>query len=243
MYDKVSQPVAVVTGGSAGIGAAFVERLRANGFRVAVLDLASPSWDPAEGSVLWHLGDATRSEDVAEFAARVRQELGPPRVLVNNVGASPYRAFRDESLDSWRAVMAANVESCVLATGAFLDDLLGNAHSRIITMCSSVHWDAETRGMVAYTAAKGAVLGLTRALAAELGAQGLTVSALAPGIVVTPDTARLSESDFERYRMRQSVPRIATPADLLSALDFLVSEESDHVTGLVLGVNGGRVWL
>lgn len=238
----------MVTGGAAGLGAAFTTALLDDGHDVAVLDLDVGGLDGLGGSrergrLLGHAGDATDPAVLTAFAARVRAELGRPRVLVNNVGHSPYRTFAEESLDSWRAVMTRNVEATVLATQAFLNDLVAEPDARVVNLTSSVLWDAESRGMVAYTAAKGAVLGLTRALARELGDRDVTVNAIAPGIVRTPDTERVSEEALERYRHRQAVPRIAVPEDLVSSLLYLVARGSGQVTGSVLGVNGGRVWV
>lgn len=232
--------VAVVTGGAAGLGAAFVSSLQATGHRVAVLDLAD---NGGSDSVLHHVGDATNPVDIKAFADRVRHELGRPRVLVNNVGASPYRTFAEETLEGWRRVMALNVESTVLMTQELLPDLIAEPDARIVNLTSSILWDPQNRGMVAYAAAKAAILGLTRSLASELGVHDVTVNAIAPGIVRTPDTARVSEDQLEKYRQRQVIPRIADPADLTSSLEYLVSRHSGQVTGTVLGVNGGRVWV
>lgn len=234
--------VAVVTGGAAGLGATFVATLLRLGHRVAILDRTIER-SPDDPHLFRFQGDATDPADVALFGAKVRELLGPPRVVVNNVGMSPYRTFAQETLDGWRAVMAVNVESAVLVCHEFLDDLRSQPDARIVNLTSSVLWDAEVRGMVAYEAAKGAVLGLTRALARELGADDVTVNAIAPGIVRTPDTARVPEQTLEAYRLRQAVPRIADPEDLASSLEYLVSRGSGQVTGVVLGVNGGRVWL
>lgn len=247
-YKEPLSGVAVVTGGAAGLGAAFVEGLLASGHDVAVLDLSCDEdahvHEPTGRRVLHRSGDASDPDQVAAFAADVRAELGSPRVLVNNVGASPYRTFADETLAGWRHVMALNVESAVVLTQAFLPDLVADGEGRIVNLSSSVVWDAENRGMVAYAAAKAAIVGLTRALATELGEHGVTVNCIAPGFVVTPDTAdRVPQEKIEGYRRRQAVPRIATPEDLVSSLDFLVSRASGQVTGTVLGVNGGRVWL
>jgi len=236
--------VAVVTGGASGLGAVFTRTLIDSGHAVAVLDLGSGMGAAdRRAAALYHVGDATNPDDIAAFAARVRAELGRPRVLVNNVGASPHRTFAQESLAGWRAVMAMNVESAVLMTQELLADLMAEPNARIVNLSSSVLWDAESHGMVAYGAAKGAILGLTRALATELGEHDITVNAIAPGIVRTPDTARVPEENLEIYRNRQAIPRIAVPEDLASTLDYLVDPRSGHVTGVVVGVNGGRVWL
>lgn len=232
--------VAVVSGGAAGLGAAFVSSLRATDHLVHVLDR---DYRESHEQVRYSVGDATDPSDVAAFAESVRESSGPPRVLVNNVGVSPYRLFREETLESWRAVMSTNVESAVLMVQEFLPDLVSVDDARIVNMSSSVVWDAQNRSMVAYATAKAAIVGLTRALASELGKHDITVNAIAPGIVDTPDTSRVSEEQFEVYRQRQAVPRIASPADMTSALDYLVSRRSGHVTGTILGVNGGRVWL
>ncbi|MGC5617142.1 SDR family NAD(P)-dependent oxidoreductase [Georgenia sp. Z1491] len=242
--------VAVVSGGAAGLGRAFVRSLLRSGHDVAILDVADSPEDPrgaddsTVGRLLCHVGDATDPQVIAKFVTRVRTELGSPRVLVNNVGLSPYRAFAEETLEGWRQVMAVNVESAVLLSHALLPDLRADGAGRIVNMSSSVVWDAESRSMVAYAAAKAAIVGLTRALATELGPDGVTVNCLAPGIVLTPDVeGRQGSARLERYRERQSIKLIATADDLTSSLDFLVSRRSGHVTGVVLGINGGRVWL
>lgn len=244
-YKIADVGVAVVTGGAAGLGAAFTAALLGRGHDVAVLDLVVDGFNAPSGGgrLLRYRGDATDPAVLADFADQVRAELGRPRVLVNNVGYSPYRSFAEETLDGWRTVMTRNVETTVLTTQTFLEDLIAEPDGRIVNLSSSVLWDAESRGMVAYAAAKGAVLGLTRALARELGDRDVTVNAIAPGIVRSPDTERVEPETFERYRQRQAVPRIADPEDLVTSLLYLVDRGSGQVTGSVLGVNGGRVWV
>lgn len=239
--------IAVVTGGAAGLGAVFVERLLDSGHDVAVLDLRGGDGlsTAHSGRRTLHVrGSVTDTGDVDQFARRVRAELGRPRVLINNVGVSPYRSFAEESVSGLRHVLEVNLESTFAVTQVFLDDLVRVPDARVVNMSSSVVWDAESRNMVAYATAKAAVVGLTRALATELGEHDITVNCLAPGIVRTPDTAaRVPEEKLETYRRRQSVPRIAGPESLASTVDYLVSRESGHLTGQVLGVNGGRVWV
>ena len=240
---------AVVTGGAAGLGRAFAVALAQAGHAVAILDLADASETLAEVDAhgvtsLSRVGDASDPIAVSEFAADVRRELPPTRVVVNNVGISPYAKFDDTDLDLWHRVMRVNLDSMYLVTRAFLPDLIAHGTGRVVNLTSTVVWDSQARDMVAYGTSKAAVVGFTRALAGEVGAHGVTVNAIAPGIVLTPDiVARVPAERLETYRGRQAVPVLADPSDFASALLFLVSPASGQVTGTVLPVNGGRVLL
>lgn len=241
-------PVAVVTGGAQGLGRTFTRTLAELGHDVAVLDLLDPSRVEADVVAAGRRftavrGDAADPATVADLAAAVRAELGPVRVLVNNVGISPYRPFADETLDSWRTVLRVNLDSAFLATQAFLDDLRSDGHGRIVNLTSSVVWDAAARDMVTYATTKAAIVGLTRALATELGPDGVTVNCIAPGIVLTPDIeGRVADEKLEAYRDRQAIKQLARPEDLAATLRYLVGADAQLVTGTVQPVNGGRVW-
>ncbi|MSV71703.1 MAG: SDR family oxidoreductase [Actinobacteria bacterium] len=248
----ITEPVlgtAVVTGGAAGLGRAFAVALAQAGHAVAILDLAEASETLAEVNAqgvpsLSRVGDASDPAAVTDFAADVRRELPPVRVVVNNVGISPYAPFVDTDLNLWHRVMRVNLDSMYLVTQAFLPDLLAHGAGRVVNLTSTVVWDSQARDMVAYGTSKAAVVGFTRALAGEVGAHGVTVNAIAPGIVLTPDiVARVPAERLETYRGRQAVPVLAHPSDFTSAMLFLVSPASSQVTGTVLPINGGRVLL
>jgi NAD(P)-dependent dehydrogenase (short-subunit alcohol dehydrogenase family) len=242
------QSVAVVTGGAQGLGRTFARTLAALGHDVAVLDLIDTAEVEAEVAAagrrfLGTRGDAADANTVADFATSVRETLGAPRVLVNNVGISPYRPFAEETLESWHTVLRINLDSAFLVTQAFLPDLRADGRGRIVNLTSSVVWDAAARDMVAYETTKAAIVGLTRGLATELGPDGVTVNAIAPGIVLTPDIEnRVPEERLAAYRDRQAVKQLARPDDLAATLRYLVAKDAQLVTGTVQAVNGGRVW-
>jgi len=190
------------------------------------------------------VGDASDPDTVATFVTGVRDRLRPVRVVVNNVGISPYLRFDDTDLSTWHHVLRVNLDSTFLITQAFLPDLRAHGMGRIVNLTSTVVWDAQAREMAAYATSKAAIVGLTRALAGELGVDGITVNAIAPGIVLTNEIIdRVPDERLELYRQRQAIPVLATPADLVPALLYLIDEASGQVTGSVVPVNGGRVTL
>lgn len=241
---------AVVSGGASGLGRTFAIALADAGHDIAILDL-----DPADETLadvaatgvraLFWTGDAADPQVVADFAAEIeKSDLAPVRVLVNNAGISPYAPFADTSLSLWHRVLQVNLDSLFLLTQAFLPPLSSHGSGRIVNLSSSVVWDAQVRDMTAYATSKAAIVGFTRALAGEVGPLGVTVNAIAPGIVLTPDIrGRVPVERLEVYRGRQAVPLIAEPSDLVSTLLYLVDEDTRLVTGATLPVNGGRVVL
>lgn len=249
MSSGTTRGTAVVTGGARGLGRAFAEALAADGHAVAILDLSDAeetvSAITARGGVaLAAHGDAADPKDVQDFQQLVADRLPGVRVLVNNAGVSPYLPFESTTLDDWHRIMRVNLDSAYLLTRAFLDDLIASAAGRVVNLTSSIVWDLQARNMSAYATSKAGVVGLTRALAGELGVHSITVNCIAPGIVLTEDIEeRVAAERLEEYRNRQSIKRLAHAADLVSALEFLISERSGQVTGTVVPVNGGRVVL
>ena len=249
--DRVAAPsgrVAVVTGAAAGLGAEYAIRLAELGHDVAVCDI-----EPPEGTVaaLRETGrkafgmcaDAAEPKDVEHFSAAVRDQLGPVEILVNNVGISPFTPFDEITLEEWQKVMTVNLDSVFLVTRAFLGDMKARKWGRIVNITSLMAWDAQSRDVVHYVTSKLGVLGFTRSLASEVGAYGITVNAICPGIIRTPVLdERLSPERWDRYLDRQAIKEIAEPKDLLAALTMLVSEESGFITAVNLPVHAGRVW-
>lgn len=245
----ITRGTAVVTGGAQGLGRVFAEALAESGHAVAILDVLNcdstlKAISDSGGTAIAALGDASDVADVDAFHSLVSNNLPTVRVLVNNAGISPYAPFAETLLADWHRIMRVNLDSAFLLTQAFLNDLIASRAGRVVNLTSSVVWDLQVKSMTAYATSKAGIVGLTRALASELGIHNVTVNCIAPGIVLTSDIIeRVSTARLEDYRDRQSVKTLALPSDLVSALDFLVSEKSGQVTGTVLPVNGGRVAL
>ncbi|MBW8482682.1 SDR family NAD(P)-dependent oxidoreductase [Actinomadura parmotrematis] len=229
---------AVVTGGASGIGRAIAERLRADGHRVAALDLA-PEGDPSAEKA-----DVTDRAQVDAALAAVRERLGPVHILVNAAGLDGFKRFTDLSFASWQRVLDVNLNGVFHCVQAALPDMLDAGWGRIVNISSSSAQSGQ-QYMAHYVAAKSAVNGLTKALALEFGPAGVTVNAVPPGFIDTPmlrkaEARGLLGGGVEEHIGRTPVRRVGRPEDIAAACAFLVSEEAGYITGQILGVNGGR---
>jgi 2-hydroxycyclohexanecarboxyl-CoA dehydrogenase len=228
---------AVVTGGGSGIGQAIVNRLRADGLNVAVLDL-NPSDDE-----FGYVADVTDRTQIDDALAAIRAKLGPVSILVNAAGLDSFKKFHDVSFERWQRVIDVNLNGVFHCVQAVLPDMLEAGWGRIVNISSSsTHSGAPY--MAPYVAAKSAVNGLTKTLALEYGPNGITVNAVPPGFIDTPMLRAAADKgflgDIDKTIAATPVRRIGRPEDIAAACAFLVSEEAGYITGQLLGVNGGR---
>lgn len=229
---------AVVTGGASGIGRAVAERLRSDGFRVAVLDV-SPTDDG-----FGYGADVTDRVQVDTAIAAVRKAFGPILVLVNAAGVEGFGKFSDMSFEEWSKVIDVNLHGVFHTVQAVLPDMVEAGWGRIVNISSSSTHSGQPF-MAHYVAAKSAVNGLTKSLALEYGPAGITVNAVPPGFVDTPmlrsaERRHLLGGTVQDHIQRTPVRRVGKPEDIAAACAFFVSEEAGYITGQILGVNGGR---
>jgi len=240
--------VAVVTGAARGIGRALAEGLAAAGADIASLDLTESTEMVAAVTGMGRRAigiptDVSSPESVAAAAATVVAELGPAHILVNNAGLHPHQtSFADTSWELWSKTMRVNLDSMFLTCKAFHTQMDANGWGRIINMSSSVV-NVAPLGGVHYIASKAGVLGLTRALARELGPH-VTVNALAPSLVDTPGLSEtgISQEVYDAVVGAQVLQELTTAQDLAGLVRFLCSHEARFLTGQHLHIDGGMVF-
>ncbi|MFD3943392.1 SDR family NAD(P)-dependent oxidoreductase [Streptomyces sp. NPDC058579] len=232
---------AVVTGGASGIGLATAELLAARGAAVAVLDLA-PDGLPAP--LLGHRADVTDDTAVRSAVAAAAEALGGIDILVNNAGIGAIGTVEDNDDTHWHRVLDVNVLGIVRTTRAALPHLRASEAAAVVNTCSI----AATAGLpqrALYSASKGAVLSLTRAMAADHVREGIRVNCVNPGTVDTPWVGRLLDAADDpagerlALRARQPTGRLVTAAEVAAAIAYLASPAAASVTGTALAVDGG----
>ncbi|MEQ4304388.1 3-oxoacyl-ACP reductase FabG [Plantactinospora sp. B6F1] len=241
--------IAVVTGGGRGIGAATAVRLAEDGHTVAVVDRDAEACADvaariaaAGGRALGIAADVSDHGDVTAAVARIADELGPPVILVNNAGLTRDAPIEELTEDDWDQVMATNLRSAFLVTREVRPHL--DRWGRIVNISSMAALG--TRNQANYCAAKAGIQGLTKALALELGPEGITVNAVAPGYIATELTATnaanlgVSIDKLQRVVAAQTpLRRVGQPEDIACTVAFLVSEGAGFITGQVIAVSGG----
>ena len=229
---------AVVTGGASGIGRAVAERLRSDGFQVAVIDL-SPTDDK-----FGYVADVTDRAQVDTAVAAIREKFGPILVLVNAAGVEGFQKFSKMTFPEWSKVIDVNLNGVFHTIQSVLPDMVEAGWGRIVNISSSSTHSGQPF-MAHYVAAKSAVNGLTKSLALEYGPSGITVNAVPPGFVDTPmlrsaESRHLLGGTVEEHINRTPVRRVGRPEDIAAACAFFISDEASYITGQILGVNGGR---
>ena len=235
---------ALVTGASRGIGAAIARALAADGWPVGVnyrSDEEGAATVVADiesngGQALAVQGDVADPEAVESLFAELEQRFGPVLVLVNNAGVRADGLSMQLDDDEWEHVLATNLSGAFRATRRALKGMMRARHGRVINISSVVGGVRGNAGQANYAAAKAGLVGFTRTVAAEVARRGVTVNAVAPGLVETELT-----QGIDQQRLLDNVParRTGTPEEVAACVRFLASDEASYVTGTTLTVDGG----
>jgi NAD(P)-dependent dehydrogenase (short-subunit alcohol dehydrogenase family) len=236
--------VALVTGGSRGIGLAIVERLLAEGCRVASLDLDPPSTRLGSDRVIHLRGDVSSGEDVARAVAEVVVRFGGLHVLVNNAGVNAYFDPVEMTEKDWERFMGVDLKGVWLCSKHAIPEMR-RAGGGVIVNIASIHAQMTTAGMFPYAGAKSGVVGLTRSLAIDLGPDHIRVVAVCPGWIATnlveEALAKDPEPELARRRIvdQHPVRRLGRPEDVAAFVAYLASDDASFITGVPLLIDGG----
>jgi acetoacetyl-CoA reductase len=234
--------IALVTGGTRGIGAATARLLKESGYQVAATyagrDEAAHAFRDATGIAVyrWDVSDLAACQRGVE---QVERELGPLDVLVNNAGITKDATLHKMSRESWQTVIDVNLGGCFNMCRAAIAGMRERRFGRIVNI-SSINGQQGQFGQANYAAAKAGLIGFTKALALEAAAHGVTVNAVAPGYIATDMVAAVSEDILKAIVARIPVGRLGKPEEIARAVLFLVVDEAGFITGSTLSVNGGQ---
>jgi len=236
---------AIVTGSAQGIGAAIARELAAQSATVVVADIngekAAEVASQLGGSSFAEVVDVGEESSVAALHRAVVERTGRIDILVNNAAIVPFTAWDDVDFTEWRRIMRVNLDGVYLMCRATSAEMRKRSYGRIVNMASNAFF-AGTPNLSAYIAAKGGVIGLTRALATELGQYGITVNAVAPGLTASEGVlAGRHQEAFGFVETLQALKRTGQPEDIAPAVAFLASEDAGWVTGSTLNVDGGHI--
>lgn len=234
--------VALVTGGTRGIGKAIAVELKEAGY-VAVANYAKNDDSAREFSE--QTGIPTYKFDVSDFEAckngieSIERDIGPVSVLVNNAGITRDGTMHRMSPESWQAVLDTNLGSCFNMCRCVIENMRENNFGRIVNI-GSVNGQAGQYGQVNYAAAKSGIHGFTKALALESASHGITVNAIAPGYVDTEMVRNVPADVLEKIIATIPVGRLGSAYDIARSVLFLVSDDGGFITGSTLSINGGQ---
>lgn len=225
----------VVTGGASGIGLATAHRSADLGAKVAILDMS-----PGPHEFVSVQCDVGNRDEVEAAFTRIRSEIGPAAVLVNNAGIAPPGRFEGITEDSWNQTIRTNLTGAFLCSRAALPQLREHGSGSIINVSSLAGRHRSLTADVAYAASKGALLPFTFQLAFELAADQIRVNCVCPGSVDTPILERNTDR-AARAALERQIPlgRVASPTEIAAVICFLASDAASFVTGAIIDVNGG----
>jgi 3-oxoacyl-[acyl-carrier protein] reductase len=235
--------VAIVTGGSRGIGLAICHELASHGARVAVVargEAGAVSATAALGGE-GHIGigcDVADGEAVRSMVKRVEEELGPTFLLVNNAGITRDNLLLRMSDEEWDAVLAANLKGAFFTTRAVTRGMMRRREGVIVNMTSVVGITGNP-GQTNYSASKAGLIGFTKSVARELASRGIRCNAIAPGFIRTDMTAELGEDTILAMQDRIPLGDLGNPEDIAGVVRFLAGPAARYITGQVLAVDGG----
>lgn len=233
----------LIVGGSRGIGRAMVELFSERGYSVSFTYKNSicEAEALAEKTGAFAIkADSEIQNDILLAVRSAEDKMGSIDVLINNAAISSFSLFTDITLEEWNRIFSVNVSAPFLYCKAVLPQMIKKKHGRIINI-SSMWGITGSSCEVHYSSAKAALVGMTKALAKEVGPSGITVNCIAPGVIDTDMNKAISEEDMEVLKEETPLMRIGKPSEVAEAALFLAGEGAAFITGAVLNVNGGYV--
>ncbi|NTZ64085.1 SDR family NAD(P)-dependent oxidoreductase [Agrobacterium tumefaciens] len=235
---------AIITGGANGIGRAFSVRLAQEGVNVVIADIAEAATTVAAvekegGKAMAIKCDMSQGASIASMGAEVDRAFGGADILVHNAGIYPPFLFEEMTFENWKKVLTINLDSIFHLTKAVLPQMKSKGWGRIISIASTTFHSGIAYN-THYSASKAGLIGFSRSLATEIGAYGITVNCIAPGLVKTETTAAGPQAQwFDALAQQQAIKRTETPSDLVGPMAFLASDDAAFITGQTLLVDGG----